>query len=110
MLPFPLKIAAFILFSSITLRVTVGLDMKLLVGLHPLLAPRRVGRATTTSASTDATLNAATIVAIGNAVCCPPRPANGAITPAITHCRKPSRADPVPGRSGTTPDASAPAL
>ena len=32
------------------------------------------------------------------------------MTPAMHHCKKPSRADPVPGSSGTTPEASAPAL
>ena len=50
------------------------------------------------------------MAAIGTAVCSPPRPASGAMVPAMTHCRKPSSADPVPGWSGTAAEASAPAL
>ena len=50
------------------------------------------------------------MAAMGTAVCSPPRPARGAMVPAITHCRKPKSADPVPGCSGTAAEASAPAF
>ena len=67
------------------------------------------GRATI-RASSDPTVRASTITAIGTAVRSPPRPARGAMTPAMHHCRKPSSAEPVPGCSGTALDARAPEL
>src|SRR3954452_11799005 len=62
------------------------------------------------SAAKEMDTRVRTMSDIGTAVRAPPRPAIGAITPAVHHCRNPSTADPEPGWSGTSPEASAPAL
>lgn len=48
--------------------------------------------------------------AIGTAVSSPPSPATGAMVPAAIHWTKPRMAEPVPGCSGTSAEASAPPL
>ena len=68
------------------------------------------GFAITSSPIMEAAAPAIIRMAMGTAVCSPPRPAMGAMVPAATHWTKPRTAEPVPGWSGTAAEARAPPL